>query len=57
MESELFGYVEGAFTGASKGERPVLLNMLITGPCSLMKSGNFLPVYRLSCSVCSRKAR
>lgn len=28
IESELFGYEEGAFTGASKGEKQVFLNKL-----------------------------
>ena len=38
LESELFGYVEGAFTGAKKKERPVSLSWPMKVPSFLMKS-------------------
>lgn len=38
LESELFGYEEGAFTGSKKGENQDFLNWPIVGQSSLMKS-------------------
>ena len=37
LESELFGYEEGAFTGAKKGGKPGLLNWPTAAPFSLTK--------------------
>lgn len=37
LESELFGYDEGAFTGAKKEANPVNLNWLKVAPFSWMK--------------------
>lgn len=37
LESELFGYEQGAFTGAKKEENPENLSLPTEGPYSLMK--------------------
>jgi len=38
LESELFGYEEGAFTGARKGGKPGMFGLAYRGRCFLTKS-------------------
>lgn len=37
LESELFGYEEGAFTGARRGGKTGLVELAHGGPCSLTR--------------------
>ena len=55
LESELFGYEEGTFTGAKKEEKPAFLNWLMAGHCFWMKSGICLMYCKTGCSVSCRK--
>lgn len=57
LESELFGYEEGAFSGAKRGGKRGFLKRRITEASSLMKSVNCQPVYRQSCFVFFRKKK
>lgn len=51
LESELFGYEEGAFTGARKGENPVCSNWRTKAPCSWTKSVKYPPTSSPTCSA------
>ena len=53
--SELFGYDEGAFTGARKGGRPGKFELANGEPCYLMKSGICLWNSRVVCYVPFKK--
>lgn len=57
LESELFGYEEGAFSGAKKGGKKDYLRRPITGASFWMKSGNFPPAPRRNFSGCCRKRK
>jgi transcriptional regulator with PAS, ATPase and Fis domain len=56
LESELFGYEEGAFTGARRGENPGNLKWLPEAPSSLMKSVTCRFRCRQNCCASSRNA-
>lgn len=47
LESELFGYEEGAFTGAKKGGKPGLFEMAHTGTLFLDEMGELSPATQL----------
>ena len=51
MESELFGYEEGAFTGARKGGRIGKSSLPTMEPFFWMRSAICLCISRLNCSV------
>ena len=46
LESELFGYEEGAFTGAKKGGKQGLLSMPILEQFFWMRLGNYPPIFK-----------
>ncbi len=56
MESELFGYVEGAFTGASKGGKYGLIEAANGGTLFLDEIAEMPLFYSRSCS-CSWKTK
>ena len=55
LESELFGYAEGAFTGAKKGGKVGLFEMAHNGTLFLDEIGEIPPRCRPSFCACSRK--
>ena len=48
IESELFGYEEGAFTGARKGESRASFKPPITAPFFLMKLATFPSLFKVA---------
>jgi transcriptional regulator with PAS, ATPase and Fis domain len=50
LESELFGYVGGAFTGASQKGKPGLLEIAHAVTCSSTRSPSWIIHFRASCS-------
>jgi transcriptional regulator, propionate catabolism operon regulatory protein len=57
LESELFGYVEGAFTGARKGGKPGLFELAHSGTIFWMKSAKCLKTCKHVFCVCCRKRK
>ena len=55
FESEVFGYVPGAFSGAHKDGKIGRSNWPIRAPCSSTKWGIFPCTHRSSCSGCWRR--
>lgn len=57
LESELFGYVDGAFTGAKKREKPDYLKWRIRERFFWMKSEKWICRCRPDCCGCTKKER
>lgn len=57
LESELFGYAEGAFTGASKGGKAGLSRLPTTGRFFWMKFRKYLWACRAGCFVSFRRGK
>lgn len=56
LEAELFGYEDGAFTGAKKGASPASSSSLIRGRCFWMKSAICrLPCKRKFCALLKKR--
>nr|WP_267879236.1 sigma 54-interacting transcriptional regulator [Methylobacillus glycogenes] len=56
MEAELFGYEEGAFTGARRKGSPGKLEQADGGTLFLDEIGDMLYLYRPDCCACCRNA-
>ena len=56
LESELFGYEKGAFTGARASARPASSSPPTAARCSSMRSARCRPPCRRSCCACCRSA-
>lgn len=57
LESELFGYDKGAFSGASAGGKAASLNWRTAAPCCWMRSATSPWISRPSCCAPSRTGR
>lgn len=57
LESELFGYEEGAFTGAKKGGKPGLFELAHRGTLFLDEVGKCRCLCRRGCCGCCKKKR
>lgn len=57
LESELFGYTEGAFSGAAKGGKTGLFELADKGTLFLDEIGELPPVLQASCSAPCRRKR